>query len=308
MDSLKALDPKRPIREADIHQREWHVRFVPIADIAAYSITSSARASSDGGTSRPSALAVLRLSTSLVLGRRLHRQVGRLLALEDAVDVAGRAPVLVDVIRPIGDQAAGGDEGAFEVDRGQLVPGRQRDDQIAMNAPPTRSAVTIRPPFGERAKAATARSISPASRMLTGLTSTLSDGATAWMTPNWLVPVALGGIPKDRRPRHARRDLLEQLQPFPAHAVFERHETGGVAARPRQAVDEAGGDRIGDDREHDRHGAGRLQQRPHGRGAMGQDDVRRERGQFRRVSANFGGIGRGPAGVDPHVAADGPAQ
>ena len=86
------------------------------------------------------------------------------------------------------------------------------------------------------------------------------------------------------------------------------HETGGVAARPRQAVDEAGADRIGDDREHDRHGAGRLQQRPHGRGAMGQDDVRRERGQFRRVSANFGGIGRGPAGVDPHVAADGPAQ
>ena len=30
-----------------------------------------------------------------------------------------------------------------------------------------------------------------------------------------------GGIPKDRHSRHARRDLLEQLQPFPAHAVFE---------------------------------------------------------------------------------------
>jgi hypothetical protein len=26
------------------------------------------------------------------------------------------------------------------------------------------------------------------------------------------------------------------------------------------------------------------------------------------VSANVVGIGRGPAGVDPHVAADGPAQ
>ena len=90
--------------------------------------------------------------------------------------------------------------------------------------------------------------------------------------------------------------------------LYSNHETGGVAARPRQAVDVAGGDRIGDDREHDRHGAGRLQQRPHGRGAMGQDDVGRERGQFRRVSANFAGIGRGPAGVDPHVAADGPAQ
>ena len=41
---------------------------------------------------------------------------------------------------------------------------------------------------------------------------------------------------------------------------------------------------------------------------MGQDDVGRERDQFRRVSANVVGIGRGPASVDPHVAADGPAQ
>ena len=39
-----------------------------------HSITSSARASSVGGTSRPSALAVLRLITSSILGRRLHRQ------------------------------------------------------------------------------------------------------------------------------------------------------------------------------------------------------------------------------------------
>ena len=42
-----------------------NVCFVPIADITGllYSITSSARSSIDGGTSRPSALAVLRLST-----------------------------------------------------------------------------------------------------------------------------------------------------------------------------------------------------------------------------------------------------
>jgi hypothetical protein len=30
---------------------------------------------------------------------------------------------MVDVIRPIGDQAASGDNGAFAVDREQLVPG-----------------------------------------------------------------------------------------------------------------------------------------------------------------------------------------
>ena len=49
---------------------------------------------------RPSALAVLKLIASLVLGRRLYRQVGRLLALKDAIDVAGRAPVLVNIIGP----------------------------------------------------------------------------------------------------------------------------------------------------------------------------------------------------------------
>ena len=52
----------------------------------------------------------LEVDDELVLGRRLHRQVGRLLALEDAVDIAGRAPVLVDQVRPVGDQAAGGGE------------------------------------------------------------------------------------------------------------------------------------------------------------------------------------------------------
>jgi hypothetical protein len=38
-----------------------------------------------------------------------HRQVGRLLALEDAIDIAGRSSVLVDKISAIGEQAAAGD-------------------------------------------------------------------------------------------------------------------------------------------------------------------------------------------------------
>jgi hypothetical protein len=44
----------------------------------------------------------------LVFGRRLDWQVRRLLAPENAVDVAGSLPVLVDEIRSIRDQAAGG--------------------------------------------------------------------------------------------------------------------------------------------------------------------------------------------------------
>ena len=54
----------------------------------------------------------LEVQHQLVPRRRLHRQVGGLLALEDAIDIAGRAPGQVDQIGPIGDQAAAGNEGA----------------------------------------------------------------------------------------------------------------------------------------------------------------------------------------------------
>jgi hypothetical protein len=46
----------------------------------------------------------LEVEHRLVFGRRLHRQVGRLLALEGAIDIAGRLPVLVDVVSPVGDR------------------------------------------------------------------------------------------------------------------------------------------------------------------------------------------------------------
>src|SRR5262245_7807248 len=116
------------------------------------------------------------------------------------------------------------------------------------------------------------------------------------------------GIAKHRRPRHIGRDLLEQLQPFRAQLVFELHEAGCVAAGPRQAVDEATTDRVGDIHEHDRHGGRRLHQLRQARSAGGEDDVRRERDQFQPVSAKEFGIARAPTILDPHVAADGPTQ
>jgi hypothetical protein len=42
----------------------------------------------------------LEIDHQFVLGRVLHRQVARFLALEDAIDVAGRLPEIVDEIRP----------------------------------------------------------------------------------------------------------------------------------------------------------------------------------------------------------------
>ena len=40
VDSLKVLDPKRPIREADIADAFWHFRFVPLTDIRLRGVTS----------------------------------------------------------------------------------------------------------------------------------------------------------------------------------------------------------------------------------------------------------------------------
>jgi len=61
-------------------------------------MTSWARASSDDGGVRPSALAVLRLTTSSdSVGA--SPAGGRLLDLEDTIDVAYHAPVLPDPIR-----------------------------------------------------------------------------------------------------------------------------------------------------------------------------------------------------------------
>src|SRR5262249_784510 len=65
----------------------------------------------------------LKVDCQIVLSWRLHRQVGRLLALENAIDIAGGKPVLVEVIRTIGDQTPGGDEEAFVIDGGEFVPG-----------------------------------------------------------------------------------------------------------------------------------------------------------------------------------------
>ena len=51
-----------------------------------YSITSSALACRDCGIVTPICLGGLQINHQLIFGRRLHRQIGRFLALEDAID------------------------------------------------------------------------------------------------------------------------------------------------------------------------------------------------------------------------------
>src|SRR5215813_13179850 len=58
----------------------------------------------------------LEIDHQIVLGWRLHRQVGGLLALENTIDVISRVPELVDRIGPIRDQTAATNEVAKGVD------------------------------------------------------------------------------------------------------------------------------------------------------------------------------------------------
>jgi hypothetical protein len=51
----------------------------------------------------------LEVDYQLVLGRRLDRQVGRPLALENAINVTSSLPVGINRVWPITDQATGGD-------------------------------------------------------------------------------------------------------------------------------------------------------------------------------------------------------
>ena len=79
----------------------------------------------------------------------------------------------------------------------------------------------------------------------------------AWITAHCPIPA----VPGSRRT--ATRVMpgaisLSSSNHFRAQCVFELDETGGVAARPRQAIDVAGADRIDGLHEHDRYGAARL--------------------------------------------------
>src|SRR5437868_7763614 len=75
----------------------------------------------------------LEIDHELKLGRLLNWKVAELLALEDAIDVLGRAPILVNYFGPIGDQSAVSNHVAKGIDGWQPMSGGQCDDQLAMN-------------------------------------------------------------------------------------------------------------------------------------------------------------------------------
>ena len=55
-------------------------------------------------------LGSLEVHNHLVFGRRLNRKVGRLLALKDAINIGGRAAVLIGLISSVRDEAPSSDK------------------------------------------------------------------------------------------------------------------------------------------------------------------------------------------------------
>ena len=107
------------------------------------------------------------------------------------------------------------------------------------------------------------------------------------MAANWPIPAVMAGSRRTATRVTLGAISLSSSSHFPPMLYSKVGEAGGVAARPRQALDEAGADRIGDDARtrSARCGSPAAMAATVG-AASGEDDVRRERDQFRRVSAN----------------------
>src|SRR6516164_8385008 len=127
------------------------------------------------------------------------------------------------------------------------------------------------------------------------------------MTPNWAGPVGMSGSPRTATRVTPGANCLSSSSHFPL--MLYSNSMKPVALPPGCArLSTNPPDWIGDDWKYDRHGPRRLRQCPYRGRARRENDVRRERHQFCRLSANLGGIGRGPVDVDPNVAAVDPAQ
>src|SRR3984957_18227124 len=85
-------------------------------------------------------------------------------------------------------------------------------------------------------------------------------------------------------------------------------EPGDIAARPSQASNKTGADRIGNNHEYDRDRARLALQRGRHRSAVGEDGVGPQLDQLLSVGSHPIDIAAGPAIVDAKIAAFGPAQ
>src|SRR5262249_17187453 len=182
------------------------------------------------------------------------------LALEDAINVVCCATVLIEYVGAVGDEAPAFGKQRPGVYGRKPVAVREFDDTFAMpeDWEVCRGDETaIRPPC----------KVSYAPLEVINGPHIDPNDIHAQSGRRGVNNAELGsaggrcGIPKRGHTGYGRCDLLEQFQPFRADAVFEIHEPGDVAARPRKRLDKARADRIASDWEYNRHCASRMRNR-----------------------------------------------
>src|SRR5215213_2271640 len=179
------------------------------------------------------------IDNKLVFRWGLHGQIGRLLAVENAVNVGSSAAELVGSISTVGRQPANGDKGLGVVEGRQLVLGRQPNNHVPKtHGEPTGGAIS--PPLPERAKAATARSRSGTSCKLIGLTSRPKVGEASWMALHWPAPAVIAGsrtTPTRVTPDATSLSSSSHFPPIPYSNAMRQVEQGqrGWRPDPRQA-------------------------------------------------------------------------
>ena len=114
-----------------------------------------------------------------------------------------------------------------------------------------------------------------------------------WQKENWPIPVGMAGSRRTATRVTPGAICLSSSNHFPARLYSNGVKP--VTLPPGRAKLST------NDREHNRHGAGRLEQRPHGRAAMRQNGVRRERYQSAACLRMSAASGCGPARVDPQL-------
>src|SRR5262249_14962772 len=118
------------------------------------------------------------------------------------------------------------------IDRRQAMLGRERDDHPAMDRRPGAAEY-------DHAAAGRLRERPEGALNFAGIAQVDGTQLHAERRRERLDRAELAGtggdagVPKNRHARRARRDLLEQLQPFATDGIFEEGEARGVAARPR---------------------------------------------------------------------------
>jgi hypothetical protein len=137
VDSLKALDPNRPIREADIGHSRWQVglchsrHFAPRLEAPLLDHLVGALLEVHGHV-EAERLGGLHVYHQFELDRGLHRKLARLRALVDAIGLGRRAPKIIDQIISIGQQAAAIHKRPKRINGGETVASRERGDLRAM--------------------------------------------------------------------------------------------------------------------------------------------------------------------------------